>query len=231
MKEKKIILCMVLLMLILPLCSCKNKKDVQMEQLKMPKQGEEVAIITTDLGVIKIRLFPEIAPKAVENFTTLAKEGFYDGQIFYRVRKDYYIQAGDPTGEGKISESIWGEPFEDEFHPDYRHFYGALSMANKGPNTNGSNFFIVQKNSIDRDIIETMKILDEESGYTAEVIKTYEILGGVYDLDNKHTVFGQVFEGMNIVDDIANVDVDTIMGKPIEPITIEKVEIVPYEGK
>lgn len=239
MKNKRFFIFIFILFGITILISSCNKKNngyvnignLKLEQLQMPKKGEEIAIMTTNFGVIKIRLFPEIAPKAVENFTTLAKDGFYDEQIFYRVRKDYFIQAGDPTGEGTEGKSIWDEPFEDEFDLEYRHIRGALSMANKGPNTNGSNFFIVQKNDIEEEIIETMEELGEDSGYPKDVIKAYKKLGGVYDLDLKHTVFGQVFYGMNVVDDIANVDVDPIMGKPIEPVIIEKIEIVPYEGE
>lgn len=230
MRKKKILYILILSLLVLLLCSCSNKEKFDLEQLKPPEKGEEIIVMITDLGVIKIRLFPGIAPKAVENFKALAKKGYYDGQIFYRVRKDYFIQAGDPTGEGVYGESIWGEEFEDEFNPNYRHFYGALSMANRGPNTNGSNFFIVQRKEIEQDIIESMKELGESEGYTDEIIYAYETLGGAYHLDNKHTVFGQVFEGMDVVDAIANVEVDGIVGKPIEPVTIKKIEVVTFEG-
>ncbi|MBU5425833.1 peptidylprolyl isomerase [Tissierella pigra] len=228
MKKKRIILAVILLILFLLLCSCSKRKSIDLDQLKLPEKGEEVIVMKTDLGIIRIRLFPNVAPKAVENFKGLTKKGYFDGQSFYRVRKDYFIQSGDPTGEGKYGESIWGDEFEDEFSLNYRHFYGALSMANSGPNTNTSNFFIVQGNDVDNDIIELMKEIGEEGGYTDEVIKAYETLGGVYDLDNKHTVFGQVFEGMDVVDAIANTEIDTVVGQPIKSIVIEKVELVSY---
>ena len=103
-----------------------------------------IAEIETNAGVIKIRLFPDDAPKAVENFVTHAKEGYYDGLTFHRVINDFMIQGGDPTGTGMGGESIWGAPFEDEFSDYAYNFRGALSMANAGANTNGSQFFIVQ---------------------------------------------------------------------------------------
>ena len=113
-----------------------------MNQLAMPAQGETVAIMHTTMGDISIRLFPELAPKTVENFTTHAKNGYYDGIVFHRVIKDFMIQGGDPTATGCGGESIWGRNFEDEFTPELHNLRGALSMANAGPGTNGSQFFI-----------------------------------------------------------------------------------------
>ena len=101
-----------------------------MEQLKRPEQGDQIAVVNTNLGSFQIRFFPEQAPKAVENFITHAKNGYYNGVVFHRVLKDFMIQGGDPTGTGCGGESIWGEPFGDECTPALRHFYGALSMAN-----------------------------------------------------------------------------------------------------
>lgn len=102
------------------------------------------ATIKTNKGDMKFNLYDDLAPKTVENFVTHAKNGYYDGLIFHRVIKDFMIQGGDPTGTGCGGESIWGTPFQDEFNLDARNYYGALSMANSGPNTNGSQFFIVQ---------------------------------------------------------------------------------------
>ena len=105
-----------------------------MNQLEL-KDGIK-AIIKTNRGDMTFILLPEAAPKAVENFTTHAKNGYYDGLIFHRVIKDFMIQGGDPNGTGMGGESIWGAPFEDEFSLDARNYYGALSMANSGPNRN-----------------------------------------------------------------------------------------------
>ena len=113
-------------------------------QQEMPATGDTVAILHTSMGDIHIRFFPEAAPKAVENFTTHAKNGYYNGLTFHRVMKDFMIQGGDPKGDGSGGESICGTPFEDEFTNKLLNIRGSLSMANAGPKTNGSQFFINQ---------------------------------------------------------------------------------------
>lgn len=194
-------------------------------QFDPPQPGEEIAVMTTNKGVIKMRLFPEYAPKAVENFATHAKNGYYDGLTFHRVINDFMIQGGDPEGTGRGGESIWGKPFEDEFHPYALNFRGALAMANSGPNTNGSQFFIVQKKTVEEDMLKGLS----NSGYPEAVVKLYEEKGGTPWLDGVHTVFGQVFEGMDVVDAIAAVETDE-HSAPTEAVIIEKIEIVSYEG-
>ena len=147
------------------------------------------ATLHTSEGTIEIELFPDDAPKTVENFTRLAGEGFYDGLVFHRVIPDFMIQGGCPLGTGTGGP---GYQFADEFndHPVVR---GALAMANAGPNTNGSQFFIV----------------------TAEATPW---------LDGKHTVFGQVVSGQDVVDRIQHVDRDG-RDRPTTPVTIDRVEI------
>ncbi len=199
-------------------------EELNLNQLKKPEVGEEVVVMETNKGNIKIRLFEEAAPKAVENFKTHVKNGYYDGISFHRVINDFMIQGGDPTGTGAGGESIWGKPFEDEFNINYRNFRGALSMANAGPNTNGSQFFIVQLSDVGEDIIGQMKEAGEESGFPEIIVKAYEELGGTVWLDGKHTVFGQVYEGMDIVDNIAISEVDE-NDKPMEDIKMEKIYI------
>ncbi len=200
---------------------------MNLEQLQLPKDREEVVVMNTNYGTIKIRLFPEAAPKAVENFKTHAKNGYYNGLTFHRVIDEFMIQGGDPSGNGTGGQSIWGVPFEDEFHIDYHHIRGALSMANSGPNTNGSQFFIVQKTEVEKSLIDQMNEIGEESRFPKEVVRAYEELGGTPHLDFRHTVFGQVFEGMDVVDKIAKVDTDG-RDKPIEPVIIEGMELVNY---
>lgn len=206
----------------------RGEMEMNLEQLQMPEDGEEVAIIKTNLGEIKLRLFEEVAPKTVENFKTLAGDGYYNGIIFHRVMDDFMIQGGDPTGTGRGGESMWNNKFDDEFHPDYHNYRGALSMANAGPNTNGSQFFIVQKSSVDNNMIKTMEQEGEEKGYSEDVIKAYRELGGTHWLDFNHTVFGQVFQGMDVVDKIAGVKTDN-SNKPLEDIVMEEVNIVEYK--
>lgn len=198
-----------------------------LEQLQKPQKGEKIAVLTTNHGEIKIRLFPEAAPKAVENFIGLINKNYYDNTVFHRVINSFMIQGGDPTATGRGGESIWGKSFEDEFDLYHRNIRGALSMANAGPNTNGSQFFIVQAPAIEEDIINQMKAAGEAKGFPEDIIKAYEENGGTFWLDGKHTVFGQVFEGMNVVDEIASLPTD-FMDKPLEDVTIIKAEVIEY---
>ncbi len=199
-------------------------EELNLDQLKKPEVGEEIIVMETNKGTIKIRLFENVAPKTVENFKTHVKNGYYDGISFHRVINDFMIQGGDPTGTGMGGESIWGQPFVDEFDMEYRNLRGALSMANSGPNTNGSQFFIVQLSEVGKDIIAQMRDAGEENGYPESIVKAYEEIGGTHWLDGKHSVFGQVYEGMDIVDTIATSEVNA-SDKPLEDIKMEKVYV------
>jgi len=147
------------------------------------------ATLHTNHGAIAVELFDDDAPKTVENFRKLAGDGFFDGVVFHRVIPDFMIQGGDPTGTGTGGP---GYTFEDEFN-DHKVERGALAMANAGPNTNGSQFFIV----------------------TTEAAPW---------LDGKHTVFGRVTEGMEVIDTISGVETDA-NDKPRNAVTIERVEL------
>jgi peptidyl-prolyl cis-trans isomerase B (cyclophilin B) len=147
------------------------------------------ATLHTNHGAIELELFDDDAPKTVENFRSLSGEGFYDGLTFHRVIPDFMIQGGCPYGTGTGGP---GYQFEDEFN-DHKVVRGALAMANAGPNTNGSQFFIV----------------------TTEAAPW---------LDGKHTVFGEVASGMDVVDSISAVETDA-RDKPAQPVTIERVEL------
>ncbi|WP_318767681.1 peptidylprolyl isomerase [Lactiplantibacillus carotarum] len=177
------------------------------------------ATIKTNFGDIKVQLFPKQAPKSVENFVGLAKKGYYDGIIFHRVIPDFMIQGGDPTGTGMGGESLWGKQFEDEFSPEVFNLRGALSMANAGPNTNGSQFFIVQKPQLDAGMADQMK----QAGYPEEIVTAYGN-GGTPWLDFRHTVFGAVSEGMDIVDQIATTKTG-MQDKPVKDVVIETISI------
>ena len=183
------------------------------------KKGDVIATIKTNFGSIRVKMLPEAAPKAVENFLTHARNGSYNGIIFHRVINDFMIQGGDPTGTGMGGESIWGDPFEDEFTPDARNFRGALSMANAGPGTNGSQFFIVQAGpeTIDARMFPMLKRQGKE--FSEEAVAKYTEMGGTPWLDGAHTVFGQVIEGMDVVDKIAAVRVDR-SSRPYDEVTI-----------
>ena len=204
-------------------CLFKGEK-IMFHQLNAPVAGDKIATIKTNMGEIKIKLFPEFAPKAVENFTTHAKNGYYDGLIFHRVINDFMIQGGDPLGTGTGGQSIWGHSFEDEFTGELHNLRGALSMANAGPNTNGSQFFIVQAKEVPEDLLDQMRSAREDL-FPTECIEAYEELGGTPWLDFRHTVFGQVFEGMDVVDAIAKVPADYFSNKPKEDVIIETIII------
>ena len=154
-----------------------------MNQLALPVAGDLVAIMHTNMGDISIRLFPDHAPKAVENFTTHAKNGYYNGIVFHRVIKDFMIQGGDPTATGCGGESIWGHNFKDEFTPELHNLRGALSMANAGPGTNGSQFFIVQADSVHPSLLEQMKDPRLAEAYPADCAEAYAKVGGTPHLD------------------------------------------------
>lgn len=188
-------------------------------QLDLKNYKGPKATIDTKHGQITIQLFDKLAPMTVENFTRLAKKGYYDGTTFHRVISDFMIQGGDPEGNGTGGESIWGHPFEDEFTDQLFNLRGALSMANSGPNTNGSQFFIVQNKNMPKRYIREM----EPAGYPKEIIHAYK-QGGTPWLDGRHTVFGQVIDGMDVVDKIAKVKKDKA-DKPLEAVVINSINI------
>ncbi len=242
---KKLLSVLMIVTMMFSLVSC-AKKDPATEirnQFDPPAKGEEYVVMDTSMGEIKIRLFPAAAPKAVENFVELSKKGYYDGLKFHRVINDFMIQGGDPKGDGTGGESVWGKPFEDEFSPDIRNYRGSLSMANSGVNTNGSQFFINQakpnaeqfKQMIDmyfnsqEEVIATDKDgkdvkLKDVLPISQAVHDKYVEVGGNFSLDYKHTVFGQVFEGMDVVDKIAAVEKDS-NDKPLTDVIINKIKI------
>ncbi|UQF11755.1 peptidylprolyl isomerase [Vagococcus lutrae] len=188
-------------------------------QLDLQNQQGPKATIKTNRGDIQIVLFPEHAPKTVENFIELSKKGYYDGVIFHRVIPEFMIQGGDPTGTGMGGESIYGEAFEDEFSDKLFNLKGALSMANAGPNTNGSQFFIVQSNQMPDNMIGQM----QDAGFPEEIIEAYR-KGGTPWLDFRHTVFGHVLDGMSVVEEIANVQRGP-QDKPVHDVVIDTIEI------
>ncbi len=229
-----------------------NMDTTTILQAQMPAEGEEVAVITTSEGVVKMRFFPEEAPKAVENFKTLAKEGYYDGLLFHRVIEDFMVQTGDPKGDGTGGESCWGEPFADEISPKLHYYKGAVAMANRGPSTNGSQFFIVQQNSVveqaltqiedarDANEDELGMTLTDGNYYTFsqlfpdEVMNYYREVGGSVHLEycfgKPYSIFGQVFEGLDVIDAIGAAETDA-NDKPVEDITIESITFESYAAQ
>ena len=182
-------------------CSSKDDKDgnplskkINVTELMKKKDNEKFyAEIKTSMGDIELVLYDKVAPKAVKNFVVLAAKGFYNGLVFHRVIKNYMIQGGDPSATGSGGATIYGEPFEDEFSLSYTFDSpGVLAMANSGPNTNQSQFFIT-------------------------VVPTPW-------LNIKHTIFGKVVKGMDVVNAISEVPTDK-NDKPDADVVIEKIKI------
>ncbi|MBP2623435.1 bifunctional Cof-type HAD-IIB family hydrolase/peptidylprolyl isomerase [Streptococcus oricebi] len=198
------------------------EKEVNFPQVNLADQEGPRVKLKTNLGSLNLKLFPEQAPKTVANFLALAKDGYYDGVIFHRIIKDFMIQGGDPTGTGMGGESIYGQKFEDEFSAELYNIRGALSMANAGPNTNGSQFFIVQNSQLPYSAKEL-----ERGGWPAPIAKLYAEQGGTPHLDRRHTVFGQLADeaSYQVLDKIAGVETGA-MDKPVEDVVIEGIEVI-----
>jgi len=195
---------MIVLITVFGIWACKGQDSAEVKpketQIKTESKEMTVAVINTNMGKIEIELFDKQTPKTVKNFVGLANKGYYNGVIFHRVIKDFMIQGGDPTGTGRGGESFWGGKFADEFVPSLKHDVpGILSMANAGPNTNGSQFFIT--------LVPTSW------------------------LDGKHTVFGKVIEGMDVVYDIGKVQTSKPGDKPLQDVVMESVTIEQRETK
>ena len=192
----------------------------QFPQLNEVNEKNPLVTVHTNQGDFTLELFPEVAPKTVENFITHAKNGYYDGVIFHRVIEDFMIQGGDPTGTGMGGESIYGRTFEDEFSREAFNLYGALSMANAGPNTNGSQFFIVTAKQVPAQMLKQLK----EGGWPEEIVEEYAKVGGTPWLDHRHTVFGRVVEGMDVVLKIEGVKRNA-QDRPLEDVVIESMDV------
>ena len=197
------------------------EKELHLPQVDIETTEGPIATIKTNHGDLRIKLFPEQAPKTVANFVALSKDGYYDGVIFHRIIKDFMIQGGDPTGTGMGGESIYGQAFEDEFSEELYNVRGALSMANAGPNTNGSQFFIVQNQHLPYSKKEIAR-----GGWPEPIAEIYAEQGGTPHLDRRHTVFGQLAdkESYKVLDVIAGVETGA-MDRPVEDVVIETIEI------
>lgn len=206
-----------------------TESSVDLNKLDLPQLSDKVAddeylveLVTTE-GSVKIKLFPEQAPKAVENFVTHAKEGYYKDTPFHRVMKDFMIQGGDPKGDGTGGESIWNKGFKTEISNQLYNIRGALSMArSESRSSNGSQFFIVTNKD---DVSDGLAI----QYYPEKIIEQYK-KGGTPQLDGEYTVFGQVTEGMDVVDKIAGAEVkDSGSGEkstPVDPVKVTEVKVI-----
>lgn len=212
-----------------------TNENVEIHNFIMPEVGEKIAVINVkDYGTIKIKLFPEDAEKGVENFIGLADMGYYDELIFHRIIPDFMNQGGDPKGNGTGGKSIWGEKFDGGTDENLFHFSGAVAYANSGSTaTNGSQFYIVNtpEDYVYYGGVSSFKELEAYGTYVApNVQEAYLQHGGTPFLDGGYTVFGQVFEGMDVVRAMAQVETDE-NDKPLTQVMMESVEIVEYTGE
>jgi len=197
------------------------------QQMAEPNIGETIAIFHIEnYGDITVKLFDNIAPKAVENFVTHAKEGYYNGLTFHRVINNFMIQGGDPVGDGTGGETIWGEDIEEELDASVLPYRGSLCMASGGTGTKsiGSQFFITQAEYSEG----LEKSLEEYK--LSNVKKAYSYYGGaISDLVGyaQYTTFGQVIDGMDVVDAISLVETNS-KDKPLEDVKISSIEITTY---
>lgn len=195
----------------------------EFSQTGEPEEGETVAILhIKDMGDICVKFFYEDSPLAVENFVTLAANGYYDGIIFHRVIKDFMIQGGDPTGTGMGGESMWGTEFKNEYSDRLAQINGSLAMARTSQlDTNGSQFFINNGPELTEDYLEYY-------GVNKDLWDAFLENGGNPHLQDQYTVFGQVYDGMDVVEEISSVETDS-SDKPTSDVVIESVEITQYK--
>ncbi|MEG1556813.1 MAG: peptidylprolyl isomerase [Oscillospiraceae bacterium] len=228
--KRKIIAFLLALSVLFSLSSCKKTPDLEVsetvDQLARPNSGDVVAVFDTSEGIIKAVLFPKYAPAAVSNFKKHVKNGYYDGVIFHRVIEDFVIQSGDPTRTGKGGESASKLPFANEYSNEAHHYLGALCMANAQTDQNKSQFYFVAGGTVSEELAAQM----EAAGYSADCIAAYKKNGGQPTLDFRYTVFGQVYEGLDIVDSISKKGTDKY-SRPLTDVTIKKITIEVYEKK
>lgn len=209
----------------------KKRPTVESDQLQFqqPTENAPIAIFTTEYGEFRAVLYPDLAPMAVENFIALANQGYFNGLPFHRVIGDFIIQSGDATGSGSGGTTCWdGFPFPVEISSKLHHYSGALCMAHIGEDTtaNFSQFYIVQTpaDSVSEEDANTLI----SQGMDEAVAKTYQAAGGAPYLDLKNTIFGQIYDGMEVVDQIAIASNSNSEGKPSNPVTITSVLISSY---
>ena len=208
-----------------------GKENVTISNFTAPKEGEKVVSMKLKGydGEIKIKLFPEYAEKGVPSFLEHAEKGYYDGLTFHRVIKDFMIQGGDPKGDGTGGESIYEKGFDDGTDPHLIHAAGAVAYANSGSTaSSGSQFYIVTGQVYDKDQIK--EIEDQGYDFTDNEAEIYSSNGGTPWLDGGYTIFGQVFDGLDIVFDVQNVETDD-SDKPKKDVTIEYVKVSEYKDE
>ena len=232
MKKRGIAILLLLVVLILSLASCGKKEEEPpqvrnpLPQLNSPSVGDTIVTITTNKGTIRAILFDKAAPQTVTNFVKLTDSGYYDGMIIHKAIADFVIQMGDPTAEGDGGDSFNGVGIPLEYNESLHNFTGAIGMASGTDGLSYSQFYIVAGSEVSDEYISAM----QSAGYAANVIEAYKKLGGQPSLDYEYTIFGQVFEGLDIVQEIANSKTDK-WNRPKKDITVSSVSISSYTNE
>ena len=258
---KKFLIVLILSLIFLTGCSQKvgniengytDFGNLKLAQFQRPDVGDEIAVITTNIGEIKIKLLDEVAPIGVEQFKKWAKEGKYTDSIFGSINKDRNIWAMGKGYKPNMSKEEISKYYDDivesmsfphdyemETSPDYLHFSGAVGfLVYNWKDTDGTtnektigSFYIVTNEGLEEEILEIMENMPTQYGFTKDIITGYRELGGVIEYNNNLTMFGQVFYGMDIVYEISNMMVDENKFPIENPVVIEKIEIIKYDGK
>ena len=233
MMKKRVLTILLLLVMVLSLGSCGKKEEEippqvrnPLPQLNTPSVGDTIVTITTNKGTIRAILFDKITPQTVTNFVKLADSGYYDGMVIHKAIADFVIQMGDPTLEGNGGDSFNGVGIPLEYDDILHNFTGALGMAAGSDGLAYSQFYIVAGSEVSDEYIDAMK----SAGYAANVIEAYKELGGQPSLDYEYTIFGQVFEGLDIVQEIANSKTDK-WNRPKKDVTVSSVSISSYSNE
>ncbi len=225
------ILCLSLTAMLILFTGCSggiefDEETMEMVQLNEPVEGQDMAIITTNYGVIRVVLYPERSPKAVENFVTLANEGYYDNQTVFGIEPSVYFMAGSPSEDGSDAKTITGKAIKVEWHQDLWPFKGALCAIGGKEGYFDSRYFFAGSVDITEELTTGMKA----NNYPQMAIDGFVKLGGVPAFAMSYTVLGQTIEGLDVLDKILEVkNMDNELKTPVDKIIIEKIEITTYQ--
>lgn len=228
---KKTISCIMLLVIMILAAGCEtvsfDEENMEIVQLNPPEEGQQIAIITTTRGIIKAVLYPEYCPNTVENFVQLANEGFYNNQKVFAIEPHNAFMAGSDSDTGDTAKTITGKDIKNEYHDNLWPLKGALCSIGSREGRGDSRYFFVNTVQIDPVLESEM----EKNGYPKKAIEGFVKAGGAPSLARQYTVFGQAYEGLDVIEEITKIDIEDEKSKlPVEEIIIEKIEISTYKS-
>ena len=228
---KRAISCIMLLAIMVFTVGCEtvsfDEENMEIVQLNPPVDGQQIAVITTTKGVIKAVLYPEYCPNTVENFVQLANEGFYNNQNVFAIEPGNAFMAGSDSDTGETAKTITGKDIKNEYHDNLWPLKGALCSIGTREGSGDSRYFFVNTVQIDPILESEM----EKNGYPKKAIDGFIKAGGAPSLARQYTVFGQAYEGLNVIEEITQIGIEDEKTKvPVEEIIIENIEISTYES-